>query len=64
MGNYVVTAEEGRRYATELFSLVADGALKVKVHKEYAFTAEDVQQAQKDLTGGKTAGKLVIKISK
>ncbi len=63
MGNYVYTPEEGRRYSTELFKLIADGSLKVRIHAEYPFTAEGVQQAQKDLTGGKTVGKLIIKIA-
>lgn len=63
MGNYITTPEEGRRYVTELFQLIADGTLKVNVFKEYPFTGEGVQQAQKDLTGGKTTGKLVIKIA-
>ncbi|EIW55614.1 NAD-P-binding protein [Trametes versicolor FP-101664 SS1] len=63
MGNYVYTPEEGRRYSTELFKLIADGDLKVRIHAEYPFTAEGVQQAQKDLTGGKTVGKLIIKIA-
>ena len=35
----------------------------MNVHKEYPFTAEGVVDAQKDLTGGKTTGKLVIKIA-
>jgi NADPH2:quinone reductase len=42
--------------------LIRDGTLKIKVHKEYPFTAEGVADAQKDLTGGKTTGKLVINI--
>ncbi|OBZ78424.1 putative quinone oxidoreductase [Grifola frondosa] len=63
VGNYIYTPEEGRRYSTELFSLISKGTLKILIHKEYPFTAEGVQQAQKDLTGGKTTGKLLIKIS-
>ncbi|GBE89021.1 Probable quinone [Sparassis crispa] len=63
LGNYVATPAEGRRYSTELYTLIAQGALKINVHREYPFTAEGVQQAQKDLTGGKTTGKLVIKIA-
>jgi len=63
MNNYIVTAEEGFHYSAELFKLIADGTLKINVHKEYPFTAEGVAESQKDLTGGKTAGKLVIKIA-
>ncbi|CAL1709099.1 unnamed protein product [Somion occarium] len=61
--NYIYTAEEGRRYVGELFDLVANEKLKVLIHKEYPFTAEGVQQAEKDLTTGKTVGKLLIKVA-
>ncbi|KAI0746899.1 NAD-P-binding protein [Daedaleopsis nitida] len=63
LGNYVFTPEEGRKYGEELFKLVAGGTLKVTIHAEYPFTADGVQQAQKDLTGGKSIGKLLIKIA-
>ncbi|KAI9063529.1 NAD-P-binding protein [Trametes sanguinea] len=63
LGNYVYTPEEGRRYSTELFDLIAKGELKIRIHAEYPFTAEGVQQAQKDLTGGKTVGKLIVKVA-
>ncbi|KAI0777784.1 NAD-P-binding protein [Trametes elegans] len=62
-GNYIYTPEEGRRYITELFSLVANGKLKIRIYAEYPFTAEGVQQAQRDLTGGKTIGKLIVKVA-
>ncbi|KAJ7150401.1 NAD(P)-binding protein [Mycena filopes] len=62
VGNYVTTPEEIYHYTTELYSLVADGSLKIKVHKEYPFTAEGAIQAQKDLTSGQTTGKLIIKV--
>lgn len=62
MANYVYTSEEVNHYGEKVFGLVADGTLKIKVWKEYGFEAEDVRQAQRDLTGGKTVGKLVIKI--
>ncbi|RPD65639.1 NAD-P-binding protein [Lentinus tigrinus ALCF2SS1-7] len=60
--NYLYTAEEGRTYTAELFRLIADGRLKVRIHAEVPFTAEGVQQAEKDLVGGETVGKLVIKV--
>ncbi|CDO75013.1 hypothetical protein BN946_scf184965.g15 [Trametes cinnabarina] len=63
LSNYMYTPEEGRRYSTELFDLIAKGDLKIRIHAEYPFTAEGVQQAQKDLTGGKTVGKLIVKIA-
>jgi NADPH2:quinone reductase len=49
-------------YATELFTLISDGALNIRVQQDYPFTAEGAIQAQKDLTAGKTTGKLLIKV--
>jgi NADPH:quinone reductase-like Zn-dependent oxidoreductase len=63
MKNYCVTPAESLHYASELFILIQNGTLKTNVHKEYPFTAEGVVDAQKDLTSGKTTGKLVIKIA-
>ncbi len=63
MSNYVYTAEEAYHYGQEVFKLVSDGTLKINIFKEYPFTAEGVQQAQRDLTGGKTVGKLLIKVA-
>lgn len=63
MSNYVATPEEAAHYGNELFRLIETGELKINIHKEYPFTAEGVQEAQQDLTGGKTTGKLVIKIN-
>jgi len=63
MGNYVRTASEVLYYATKLFDLVSNGVLEPLIYKEYPFTTEGVREAQTDLTGGKTVGKLVIKVS-
>ncbi|EIN04575.1 NAD(P)-binding protein [Punctularia strigosozonata HHB-11173 SS5] len=63
MGNYVVTPEELTFYCSSLFASVADGSIKINIFKEYPFTADGVRQTQIDLTGGKTTGKLLIKIS-
>ncbi|KJA28655.1 hypothetical protein HYPSUDRAFT_197474 [Hypholoma sublateritium FD-334 SS-4] len=65
MSNYVYTAEEAAHYGKKLFNLVENGALNIKIYKEYPFTAEGAQEAQRDLTvrGGKTTGKLLIKIA-
>jgi len=62
MTNYVFTAEEGAHYGKLLFELVEKGELEIKIFKEYPFTAEGVKEAQSDLTGGKTTGKLIIKV--
>ncbi len=61
--NYIYTPEEAQKYTTELHDLVATQKLNVRIHAEYPFTAEGVQQAERDLTGGKTVGKLLIKIA-
>lgn len=62
MSNYVYTPEEAYYYGQEVWKLVGQGSLKINIFKEYPFTAAGVQQAQRDLTGGKTIGKLLIKI--
>jgi NADPH:quinone reductase len=58
-----VTPAENLHYTNEVFRLIQDGTIKIAVHKEYPFTAEGVVAAQQDLTGGKTTGKLVMKIA-
>ena len=59
---YMSTPEEGTHYSRLFFDALSKGVLKVNVFHEYPFTAEGVQQAQTDLVGGKSAGKLIIKI--
>ncbi|KAF8665508.1 hypothetical protein AX16_000523 [Volvariella volvacea WC 439] len=63
MTNYTYTAEEAQHYGRKLFDLISSGVLKIKVFKEYPFTTEGLQEAQRDLTGGKTTGKLIIKVA-
>jgi NADPH2:quinone reductase len=63
MANYVFTPEEAAHYGKEVFNLVEKNELKIQIFKEYPFTAEGVQNAQRDLTGGKTTGKLLIKVA-
>jgi len=62
MGNYLVTPGENVHYSTVLFNYVEQGVLNATVYKEYPFSAEGVQQAHSDLTGGRTTGKLLIKL--
>ena len=57
------TPEEAAHYAKEVFDLVEKNALKIQIFKDYPFTTEGVQDAQRDLTGGKTMGKLLIKVT-
>ncbi|KAH8110683.1 NAD-binding protein [Phellopilus nigrolimitatus] len=61
--NYIVTPEESYHYTTELYKLIENGTVKIKIHNEYPFTAEGAKQAQRDITGRSTTGKLVVKIS-
>ncbi|KAG9222271.1 hypothetical protein CCMSSC00406_0006568 [Pleurotus cornucopiae] len=63
MNNYTFTPAEALHYGNKVFDLISRGVLKVHVFKEYPFTAQGVQQAQKDLTGGVSTGKLVINLS-
>ena len=60
--NYLVTPEEATHYGKMVFDLVENNELKIQIFKEYSFTTEDVQNAQRDLTSGKTTGKLLIKV--
>jgi NADPH2:quinone reductase len=63
MSNYVYTAEEAFYYGQEVWKLIVNGDLKINIFKEYSFTTEGVREAQRDLTEGKTTGKLLIKIA-
>jgi len=63
LSNYVYTPEEAYQYAQQLWALVTENALRLNIFSEYPFTTEGVQQAHQDLTGGKTTGKLLIKIT-
>lgn len=65
MSNYVYTPEEVAHYGQVLFGLIERGELRIQIFDEYPFTTEGVQRAQTDLTaaGGKTTGKLVIKVA-
>lgn len=45
---------------TELFAMIADGKVEIKVHKVYDL--KDVGHAHTDLEGRKTTGKLVLKL--
>ncbi|KAL5519525.1 ZTA1 [Sanghuangporus vaninii] len=63
VANYIYTPSEFSHYVETFFSLVSSGAVKFKIFKEYPFTAEGVRQAQIDITGHSTIGKLVVKVS-
>ncbi|RUS28148.1 hypothetical protein BC938DRAFT_482249 [Jimgerdemannia flammicorona] len=57
---YIVTPEEFNKWWGELFGLLEQKKLKVKVHKIYKL--EDVRSAHEDLEGRKTTGKLLLKL--
>jgi NADPH2:quinone reductase len=59
----VTTQEEMEFYCKELFDLIAQGIVKIKIHEEYDFSVEGIRKSQEDITGRKTTGKLVIKIA-
>ena len=46
-----------------MVELIASGAVKPVIWKEYQFTAEGVVQAQKDLAEGRSVGKLLVKVA-
>jgi NADPH2:quinone reductase len=50
------------RYGRELYELVSNETIKVRVHQEYPFTAQGVRNAHSDFASGTTTGKLVVKI--
>ncbi len=56
---YIETEEEWRGYCDELFALVGEGKVKVKIHQEYDI--KDVRQAHIDIEGRGTTGKLLLK---
>ncbi|KAI0717224.1 NAD-P-binding protein [Cerioporus squamosus] len=61
--HYIEDPKEARKWFDEVYRLVANGTLKMLIHKEYPFTAEGVQQSQRAIENGTSIGKLVIKIA-
>ncbi|KAG6810642.1 hypothetical protein H0H92_011021 [Tricholoma furcatifolium] len=62
MTNYTYTAEEALYYGKKVFEAIEDGTMNIHIFKEYPFTADGVRDAQRDLTGGKTTGKVIVKV--
>ena len=58
--SYIVTRDELDGYASEVLNLIKDGKLKINVHK--AYDLKDAKQAQDDLEGRLTTGKLLLKL--
>jgi NADPH2:quinone reductase len=59
LANYVSDPVELRQRASDLFTWLADGRLRLRVHKTYKLA--DAAQAHRDLEGRKTTGKLLLK---
>jgi NADPH:quinone reductase len=58
LGHYIAKREELEQRASDLFAMVLDGKLKVRIHHEYALA--EAAQAHRDLEGRKTTGKLLL----
>lgn len=58
---YLAEREDFELRSTELLDLVAKGIVKLAIGKEYKM--EEVGQAHDDLSGRKSTGKLIVKIS-
>lgn len=60
---YIEDPKEARHWFAETFRLVANGTLKVLVHKEFPLTAEGVRESQKEMQDRTSVGKLLIKVA-
>lgn len=60
LATYIAQREELEWRAGDLFSWIASGKLKVRIDKVYPLA--DAAQAQRDLEGRKTTGKLILKV--
>jgi NADPH2:quinone reductase len=56
--HYVATREELEQRSNDVFGMISDGKLKLRIYKKYPL--EDVRQAHHDLEGRKTTGKLLL----
>lgn len=59
LGNYISDPAELKWRSADLFKWIAEGKLKLRIHKTYALA--DAEQAHRDLEGRKTTGKLLLK---
>ncbi len=58
LGHYTATREELEWRANDVLSWIANGELKLRIHKTYPL--EQAAQAHRDLEGRKTTGKLLL----
>jgi NADPH:quinone reductase len=56
--NYMATREELEQRANDVLGWIASGKLKLRIEHTYKFA--DAHQAQRDLEGRKTTGKLIL----
>jgi NADPH2:quinone reductase len=59
LANYVSEPEELRWRSSDIFRWIAEGRLKVQIHKIYPL--RDAAAAHRDLEARKTTGKLLLK---
>ncbi len=59
LANYISDPEELKWRASDIFKWIADGRLRVQIHNIYKLA--DAANAQRDLEGRKTTGKLLLK---
>jgi len=59
LGHYTATREDLEWRARDVLGWIANGELKLRIHKTYPLT--DAAQAHRDLEGRKTMGKLLLK---
>jgi len=61
--NYMETPAEYFYYGQKLNELLAQKKLTIRIHEVLPFDEVAVQQGERDLTGGKTVGKLIVKVA-
>lgn len=59
LNHYTATREELEWRANDVFRMIVDGDLKLRIHHVYQLT--EAEQAHRDLEGRKTTGKLLLK---
>ncbi len=58
LGHYIASREELVERSTSVFSMMADGKLKLRI--EHLYPLAEAQRAHRDLEGRKTTGKLLL----
>jgi NADPH2:quinone reductase len=58
LAHYIATTEELRARSSDLFKMIAEGKLKLRIEHKYPLA--DAAQAHRDLEGRKTTGKLLL----